>query len=246
MRLDSCAWRWMFAVSLVALGSGAAVAGLIRQRQIDHALHELKLMGGSLELACPHWCPRSIARNAESLMADQLRVEFVDSDTPLVYIAHQLQQLPQRICLSVQRASLQNSDFQHLKTITNLEAFSITESSMTDRSLSYIAELPKLKCLAISGAQLTHRGCRTISGMRQLEHLGLIGAPITDGDIAELAKLSRLTILDLRGTYASDRCLAELAKLPRLTYLDVRGTQVSAEGVRRLQTSRPNLEIHFN
>lgn len=68
--------------------------------------------------------------------------------------------------------------------------------------------------------------------------------PLTARDFEAMSRMSNLRVLDLTGTSTDDAGLSHLERLRDLKTLWLRGTNVSAEGVRRLQTALPQLEIY--
>ncbi|MDB5390257.1 MAG: F-box/LRR-repeat protein 14-like [Planctomycetaceae bacterium] len=233
----------VIAGGILAMISGVVAAGIIRTRHTVDALQHLKQLGGEVHLACPHWCPVIVSRNASTFMANQVQLEFVGIETPLLYIAMQIKRLPQDVCLSLQDVSLTNVDLRQLCELKNVVALSVTDLGMSDQAIKSIVKMSQLKCLSIHGGQVTDRGCQYLSGHGQLEHLGLIGLPISDSGVRELSKLSHLKIVDLRGTHVTDLGLRHLVTLPDLQSIDLRNSQVTAQGVRRFRETRPGIEI---
>ncbi|MDB5390267.1 MAG: inlA 4 [Planctomycetaceae bacterium] len=233
------------AVMILTAIACAVAAGFIRERRTAEAFDNLKRSGAEIHLSSPHWCQATVSRNLETLVTDQVRLEFVGIRTPLIYIVSDVRKIDKDVSLSLQDVSLTNADILSLSTLTNLTTLSVSDLWMSDRSMKSIANIKQLQCLSIHGGQMTDGSCREIGGLSNLKHLCLVGLPIDDSGLSELANLEHLEILDLRETRVTDVGLAHLAKFTRIQLVDVRNTQVTAEGVQRLRKARPGIEIQF-
>ncbi|MDB4947510.1 MAG: hypothetical protein JWM27_159 [Gemmatimonadetes bacterium] len=82
-----------------------------------------------------------------------------------------------------------------------------------------------------------------VPGLRHLVTDGN-GHELTDRGLAHLAGLRALETLDLEWSSVTDAGLPLLAALPSLCWVDLGGaTGVTAEGIARLRTTRPDLEV---
>jgi len=73
--------------------------------------------------------------------------------------------------------------------------------------------------------------------------LNLDWTRVDDEDLDHITGLKKLTRINLQDTKLTDRASARLEQLPALEWIDLSGTAVSQNGVERLQTKLPNLEI---
>jgi Leucine-rich repeat (LRR) protein len=91
--------------------------------------------------------------------------------------------------------------------------------------------------------QLDDRAMNYVKDSKNLRSLGLSYNKITDRGVAMLANLSQLETLDLDGTEVTDACLETLKKLPKLRHVSLQNTKVTAEGARKFQVVRSDVEV---
>ncbi|MCY2968313.1 MAG: hypothetical protein NT069_32565 [Planctomycetota bacterium] len=86
-------------------------------------------------------------------------------------------------------------------------------------------------------------GLRQLSGLRGLKKLYLNGTGVDDEAIGLLSAWSSLEELYLEDTSIGDAGLESIGKLVSLRVVSLRNTRVTAEGVARLQTRAPRLDV---
>jgi uncharacterized membrane protein len=102
---------------------------------------------------------------------------------------------------------------------------------------------PQVLWLDLSDTSVSDAGLAVVARFPNLTRLHLNRTPITDAGVAHLARLQRLEYLNLYGTGITDSCLAQIAGLKSLRTLYVWRTAVTPQGVDRLRSALPRLEI---
>lgn len=113
-----------------------------------------------------------------------------------------------------------NNELEVLHSFPSLESVNIAYTNVDKSGLSHIAKVRSLKSLDLSGCQL-----------------------LKDDDFEILTYAVNLENLVLAGTVVTDEAIPILARIPKLAHLDLSSTIVSDQGIRRLQSIRPTVEV---
>jgi len=114
----------------------------------------------------------------------------------------------------------------------------------TDKDLALLLPLRnQLLWLNVGRTKITDEGLKTIGQLSNLTQLNIEHTAISDAGVGHLKALSQLTTLTLVGNHVSDNALSDLSKLPKLQRVYLYQTQVTSNGVRKLISDRPKLEI---
>ena len=98
--------------------------------------------------------------------------------------------------------------------------------------------------LNLGDTAITNEGIRqSVAGLDSLRRLRLDRTQITDEGVSALVDLRELEVLNLFGTQVGDGCLQTLEKLGSLRAVYLWDTQVTQEGLDRLRSARPALEV---
>lgn len=98
--------------------------------------------------------------------------------------------------------------------------------------------------LNLGDTAITDEGVsRTVASLNALRRLRLDRTGITDKGVSSLANLHALEVLNLFGTKVGDGCLATIGRLPSLETVYLWDTHVTTEGLDRLRSLRPNLNV---
>jgi hypothetical protein len=140
-----------------------------------------------------------------------------------------------------------------MSRLFGVKSVNLSECPVTEQGLSALREFHDLEELNLSRLYHLKYGSEpaafgdgyvvALQGMSKLQVLSLAGNRITDEGLAKLVLLPSLEIVDLRATEISDAGLIYLQKLPNLKSVALGGTQVTLEGVKKLQSAMPGLEI---
>jgi Leucine-rich repeat (LRR) protein len=123
------------------------------------------------------------------------------------------------------------SDFDCLKSLTDLQRLELDESRLGDAILERIAGLTKLRVLKLCLADVTDSGLRHLQRLTALEELDLsFNLEITDNGTANLRTLSRLRRLNLGDTRAGDGSAPVIGQLALLEELSL-GAPQPVEGM---------------
>lgn len=139
---------------------------------------------------------------------------------------------------------ISDSDFEHIPAWPNLEELDLSDSKITDEGLKHIRLFPKLKKLSLAFSDISDRGMKVLSQLPELESLNLHRTSITDIGVEELTKANHLQVLHLSQTFVINACLEDVAKMKSLRIVTLSNTKVSVEGITKLKTLRPDLEIN--
>lgn len=99
--------------------------------------------------------------------------------------------------------------------------------------------LPGLEGLQIHAGHLDDEAIELLNSgkLSQLERLCVFGRGFGDTSLAKLHAIASLAVLDLEGTSVTDTSIEHIATFPRLQILNVRKTEISADGVKRLEST---------
>lgn len=87
---------------------------------------------------------------------------------------------------------------------------------------------------------------RIIGNMERIEWLYLDGSAVSDDSIPPLVKLRRLRCLGLFNTNLTDACIPSLCAMAQLQDVRLTGTKVTSQGVDRLRTSIPGIDVTWS
>jgi Leucine-rich repeat (LRR) protein len=177
-----------------------------------------------------------------------------------------LEKCPQLVVLRLRSpAIMQHDEFADLAT-TN---YANVSACISDKVVAAIVGLKQLQTLELEGFKLTRSQIKGLAAVRALRHLALCDTPLADADLAGLQPLAQLEALDLSGTrvtelglrlmccrnlraayldrtHVSDRFADELERGgwgQRLDELRVAGCSISADSLKALHKTRPQLQI---
>ncbi|MBG84745.1 MAG: hypothetical protein CMJ40_09385 [Phycisphaerae bacterium] len=98
--------------------------------------------------------------------------------------------------------------------------------------------------LNLGDTAITDQGVRqTVARLTALRRLRLDRTRITDQGVASLGDLRNLEVLNLFGTQVGDGCLQTLEQLSSLKAVYLWDTHVTSEGLNRLRSVRPMLQV---
>lgn len=115
------------------------------------------------------------------------------------------------------------------------------ESSLED--LKLLSALTHLESLLLNEFGLSSEGLQYIKSLDWLKEFSANGSKFTDAEVQHLAGMNQLEILDLSETAITDASIDVFSKLPSLKNIKLDSTAVTADGLKKLKTSRPDLEI---
>ncbi len=117
-------------------------------------------------------------------------------------------------------------------------------TNITDQLIAPLKDVTSLIEVRLGTTRVTDAGLATLAGLPHLEVLGLELTAVTDAGIAHLKGLGNLTSLNLYGTSVTDAALDHLTGLKHLRNLYLWQSKVTPEGVKKLQTALPGLDIN--
>jgi Leucine-rich repeat (LRR) protein len=127
----------------------------------------------------------------------------------------------------------------------NLENVVLNRTAVSDAGVAELAQLKSLRKLGLCMTDISDSALTTLATVKAIEELDLSFTGVTDTGLAKLRGMPRLRKINLSGTFISDKGLEYLAELPSLKqlWLIIDGNRVTKAGVRRLQTTSPELQI---
>jgi Leucine Rich Repeat (LRR) protein len=145
--------------------------------------------------------------------------------------------------LSLCRTSVTDKGLARFARCKSLQWLDLSFTAATDEGLKCFSANAGLKQLFLEGTKVTSASLPLIAGFKPLEQLDLSGLAIKDDDLASLASLRSLKTLYLTGCPITDAGLTHLRGFKQLERLDHDGTQVTPEGLKRLKTALPKLNL---
>ncbi len=129
------------------------------------------------------------------------------------------------------------------------EAFPLTaeaglfSTSVSPEGLLPLAMLPRLYRLRVCNTKADDRFLGSLSSPN-LQDLELVGTQVTDAGVGRfVSSRTGISHLNLSSTVVTDQTCVELAKLKQIGLVDLTSTQVTAAGVKLLQTAHPHCKI---
>jgi hypothetical protein len=124
--------------------------------------------------------------------------------------------------LSVDQSEFDDSDFDKLFELPNLEDFAMTQNPrISDEAFRNIRRSAKLRRLGCSDNAIGDRACEHISKAPGLERLVIGATKVSDRGVGLLAKLASLKSVSLGRTNITPKSFELLAELPNLERLSV-------------------------
>ena len=137
-----------------------------------------------------------------------------------------------------------------LQSLESLELyFTDQEKVLTDVGLAQFKRFPRLQSLYLYGAQISNAGLQALAEVKSLRQLDLnrTPSPVTDQGMKTVATKLNLEGLGIHAAI-TDEGLAPLAGMGSLTHLRVPANParkaVTSDGLRRLASARPGLQIN--
>jgi len=150
------------------------------------------------------------------------------------------------------RANVVGSEgLAHLTMLQSLEYLDLSETIVEDEGLAHLKPLSHLTELNLWATRIGDDGMTYLAELQSLQRLNLenVGYPsggvaLTSEGVKQLASLPNLEWLSLNKTQVDDNGVIALGALPKLTALEITDCpNITSEGIERLQTARPNLNI---
>jgi predicted Ser/Thr protein kinase len=132
----------------------------------------------------------------------------------------------------------------HLRKLKRLGGMNLWATAVQGTTFGALKDHEQLKFISLNTAQMTDEGMAQLALIRSLESLALQSNKFTDAGVAELAKLPKLWGVNLANNQITDAALVHLAKIKTLTRLTVSGTQATAEGIEKLKTALPEVQMN--
>jgi hypothetical protein len=127
--------------------------------------------------------------------------------------------------------------------LIELEDLALHCPKVTDEAVANLATLARLRVLAISSESSDGSGLVHVRDLR-IKYLMLRCPRANDESILSVIDACpSIRTLDLTGCNLTDSGLENLGRYPQLRELCVNATKVTAEGIRRTQMSRPDIEF---
>lgn len=167
----------------------------------------------------------------------------------------------------------QDDNLKHLGKLPNLSDLTVAGNGLTDGGVRHIAELSTLSVLNLNAERLTDAGLQplrklstlarltllnstekrgrltaaaldAVCGIPNLGELYLVNIPLRDADTKPLLGMAKLRIAGfyLPGEFG-DAGLLSLAAIKTLNWVGVIEGRVTADGVKKFQAARPNVEL---
>lgn len=136
-----------------------------------------------------------------------------------------------------------------LTRLKNLELLNLEGAAVRDDGLRHLASLPRLRDLNLSRVWITDAGLQHLTEVKGLQRLvllfseGFAGPLVTDGGIESLTSLDELQELNLVDARITDEAVDDLITMKNLVVLTVTGSRLSAAGIERLRTAKPNCSV---
>ncbi|MGI6417185.1 MAG: hypothetical protein ACOX1P_16105 [Thermoguttaceae bacterium] len=130
-----------------------------------------------------------------------------------------------------------------LHSAPTLRFLNLAHTDVSDNALGDVGRMKRLSAVTLIGTRVGDAGVQQLARLRNLKDLRLDGTNVTDKGLRFLVDVKGLRELGLRNTAVTDASLEWLGCLDRLELLDVRNTGVTEEGVNRLRSERPGVEI---
>ena len=183
-----------------------------------NAIHEIKAVGGSVEMRprWPEWLRERLGDERLRPFDEPVHVKLSYSRAGDETLG-QLSRLPGLKRLDCNGAKISDAGLAHIGRITSLEWLWLADTTVTDAGLLKLRRLTRLRELGLNGTQVSDAGLAHLKGFMGLRELWLNGTGITDAGLVHLKELTALEWLFLRGTQVSDEGIADLKRaLPAL------------------------------
>jgi len=161
--------------------------------------------------------------------------------------------------LDIAHTEVTDVGLENLITLVNLRELAVGRGRLTNAGLAKLKMLPTLTSLDISGARPTPpdspagRGAgstmpeETVKAFAELKALRVLNlgfSSITADGLRILSALDNVEKLGLQGcSRVNNAALDELAQWKSLRYLDVQEDPVTEEGLAKLKSAKPGLEV---
>lgn len=120
----------------------------------------------------------------------------------------------------------------------------LNRRSPSDRELSLLLPLKaQIIWLDLAHTNIGDKDMNTIGQLTALRRLSFQNTSITDEGVAALTLLRELQNINLAGTRISDKGLASLSVIKTLRKVFAYQTDVTATGIRQLQTNSPDIQV---
>jgi hypothetical protein len=162
---------------------------------------------------------------------------------------------------------LTDADIGSIQREVSLRYLSVSGTDLSEDGLVRLIVLPQLETIDISGCQVTGRKLDGAHGSQSLVELNAGQAPLSvefasfvsrsprvqklvlshksidDKFIAALGAHPTMSLLLVLESNITDASVPALGRMPALTFLMEPSNKLTSEGVTRLRTARPNLEV---
>ena len=150
--------------------------------------------------------------------------------------------------LNLSRTKITDATLERIGKYEKLNTLTIASTPITDAGLKFVGKISGLKLLDIGDTNITDSGIKNLEALGQLESLSCDRTRITDRGVLKIvAKFDKLESLSLGGTRVSDAGLFLLSESKSLeSVFLLRCPNVSAEGVKALETKLPSLKVEYS
>jgi hypothetical protein len=138
--------------------------------------------------------------------------------------------------------SISNAALESMPRFRELTSFVVQESQINDDGLKPLTTVPKLTQLTLRKCRITDKAATHLVSLQKVTALNLSETQFGDEGIKGLVDMPALTELTLIGNPVTDEGLEHLHN-SKLTLLNVQRTKVTAEGIRKLKTANPTLNV---
>jgi hypothetical protein len=151
---------------------------------------------------------------------------------------------PSLTFLSVNAASLSDSDMAQLSNFSNLTNLNMKGTSISVNGCESIAKLQNLQTIDFGRSRFSKAGLEKLASLPRLTDIRLKGCSIDDDTASALFGFPGLIHIELNDNDLSDKTMDGLAKMQSLQSLGVRDNEkITASAVARFRKAKPNCSL---
>ncbi len=125
-----------------------------------------------------------------------------------------------------------------------LELNAVNASDLNDEKMKDCLPLSEqIVWLKLNDTKISDKSLEVIGQLKNLQKLNLENTSVTDNALKNISKNAHLEYLNLVGTAITDESLNAISACKNLTQLYIWKTKTTAEGIAKLKTSLPKLQI---
>jgi hypothetical protein len=156
-----------------------------------------------------------------------------------------LSDLPGAKCLLLSGGRVGEPQLRSIGEARSLEELHLINCELDERGIGHLANLHKLRHIDIELGSFTAKGFQQLCQIPHVTNLTLLGTKTEPAGFASLPSFRKLRWLDVLNVEMRDEHVDSIAKMPGLEFVRLLGTAITSDGIERLRSQRPKLEITF-